>query len=418
MSPGRRPADLLIVGGGASGLAAAVAGGRLGLDVVVLEKTDRCGHKLALTGGRKCNFTHAEDPRALAGRFDGDARRLVPFFRRFPYQRIIAFFGSLGVAARTDDDGCVWPAGVDGAGVRDRLVAAAEAAGAVVVTGARVTGVRPGADGWLAGTETGDRAGRNLLLATGGASYPHTGSAGDGLEFCRRLGLGVTDWFPALCSLRPAQPVGHLAGNTRQHVAMALEVAGRVVRRATGHFLFAREYITGSAILNLAGHAARALARGEPTALVADWVPETDPDRLRRRFDELRARSGRRQLANALAAHVSRRFADDLVRRCAVPADRVLADLTRAERDRVLAELKATRFDIVGTEPLERATVTGGGLSLEEVELASAGVRRRPGLHAGGELLDAWAETGGYNLHFAWATGIAAAEAVAGKELG
>ena len=101
-------ADLAVVGGGAAGLACAVTASRLGLKVTVIERTDRCGSKLAVTGGGKGNFTHAEPPRTMAGRFDCDARFIMPLLRKFPYQRIIQFFSSLGVEARTDDDGCVW----------------------------------------------------------------------------------------------------------------------------------------------------------------------------------------------------------------------------------------------------------------------------------------------------------------------
>lgn len=405
--------DLLIIGGGAGGLAAAVAGTRLGLKTMVLEKTDHCGRKLALTGGRKCNLTHAEPPRAMAGRFDADTRRLMPLLRRFPCQRIIEFFRGLGIATRTDEDRCVWPADTDAAGIRDRLLAAA----GEVRNSTRVTDLTRGKHRWTAHTPAGNLPARNLLLATGGASYPHTGSTGDGLRLCRRLGLAVTDWFPALCSLRTAQPVSHLAGNARQQVLITLDIAGREPRRATGHFLFAHEHITGSAILNLSGYAARALAERRAVSLIADWAPESSRDALRRELAELRQTRGRRQLANTLASRVSRRFADDLIARCGLPADRLLADLTRTECDRVIEQLKATRYDIVGTEPIERATVTGGGLSLDEVDPKTGEVGRLPGLLAAGELLDTWAETGGYNLHFAWATGIRAAETVAGQEL-
>ena len=409
--------DLLVVGGGASGLAAAVAGARLGLGVRVLERTDRCGHKLALTGGHKCNFTHAEGPRAMAARFDCDRSVLAPLLRRFPYQRITGFFEALGVKSRTDEQGCIWPAGPDGAGVRDRLLDGARRAGVEFLTRVRVRRVRPAPGGWCAETDRGEWPGRSLLLATGGASYPQTGSTGDGLGLCRELGLAVTDWFPALCSLRPARPVGHLAGNARPLVGMTLEVDGAAVRRAAGHFLFAHQYVTGSAILNLSGFAARALAEARRVALVVDWVPESDAGRLLRDIEERRSRGARRRLVNELAGRLSRRFAVDFVGRCGIPVERVMGELTRAERDRVVGELKATRFDIAGTEPLERATVTGGGVRLDEVDLGTGAAHRLPGLHVTGELLDTWAETGGYNLHFAWATGIAAAEAVAGKEL-
>ena len=410
--------DLAVIGGGASGLAAAIAGARLGLRVLVLEKTDRCGHKLALTGGRKCNFTHREAPRDMARRFDCNPRLLVPLLRRFPWQRITGFFNTqLGVEARCDEVGCVWPERVDGSGVRDRFVSTAVRLGVECRTGAGVTGIEYGPKGWTVLFSGGRVRTHSLLIATGGASLPQTGSTGDGIGLCRGLGLATTDWFPALASLRPARSVAHLAGNTRQNVHMELYVANRPVRSATGHFLFAREYVSGSAILNLSGFAARGLAGGRSVQLVVDWVPERTEERLRGELEFGRSGSGRRRLANVLASYLSRRFALDLLARCDIPVERVVAETTRTERERVIRELKTTRFDIIGTEPIERATVTGGGLDLAEVELTTARVRRFPGLYASGELLDTWAETGGYNLHFAWATGIAAAEAIAEKEL-
>lgn len=405
--------DLVVVGGGAAGLAAAWAASRLGLEVTVLERTERCGKKLAIAGGGRCNLGHASSPRELAARFDADAKLLVPLFRRFPFQRIEELFGLLGVKCRTDDDGCIWPQGMNGSEVRDALVRQAEAAGAVFRTGARVTGLERAAGGWQVRCAGETFACRNVLLATGGASYPQTGSTGDGLGLCRQLGLECRDWFPALCSLEPDRPVEHLAGNNRPHVRMRLEVEGRPARETDGHFLFTHRYVSGSAVLNLSGHAARGLAEGRKVELVVDWVSERDEDALRQELAE----PGRKRLVNVLSPMLSRRFALDLMGRCAIPVERKTSELAGPEREAVVRELKAARFRIIGTEPLERATVAGGGLSLDEVDLATGRIRRFDGLYAAGELLDTWAETGGYNLHFCWATGFAVAEALAGKEL-
>jgi predicted Rossmann fold flavoprotein len=405
--------DLVVVGAGAAGLAAAWAGTRLGLQVTVLERTERCGKKLAIAGGGKCNLSHAASPRELAVRFDADPKLLVPLFRRFPHQRIEELFGSAGVRCRTDDDGCIWPVGMKGPEVRDALVRRAEAAGAAFRTGARVTGLVHTDDGWQVRYAGETIAARNVLLATGGASCPQTGSTGDGLALCRELGLECRDWFPALCSLEPDRDIGRLAGNTRQNVRMRLEIEGSPAREKEGHFLFTKQYLSGSAVLNLSGHAARRLADGRKVELVVDWVPETDEAGLRA---ELLA-PGRKRVVNVLAPVLSRRFALDLLGQCGVPVDRTTSELSRTEREAVVRELTQTRFRIIGTEPLERATVSGGGLSLGEVELATGRVRRFDGLYAAGELLDTWAETGGFNLHFCWATGFAVAEALAGKEL-
>jgi hypothetical protein len=404
-------ADLVVVGGGAAGLACAVTAGRLGLGVAVLERTDRCGSKLAITGGGKGNFTHAEPPRAMAERFDCDVRLTMPLLRRFPYQRIMQFFSSLGIDARTDADGCVWPRGADAAGIRDALLREMAAHGGVVKTGCRATGLEPEwqvriADGSIV-------AAKNVCLATGGASYPRTGSTGDGLALCRDLGLKTVDWFPALASLRTRDDSSGLAGVTQPRVEMTLLTAGGEPRTATGHFIFAHAHVSGSSVLNLCGHAARALAEQRQVVLRVDWVPDRGASELAEAFAAARAGHPKQQLGTFLGSFVARRLAARLCAMAGVPDDRVLAHLSRTEQECIIGQLRATEFAIVGTEPIERATVTGGGVSLDEVDLKTMEARRFPGLYFAGEVLDVWAETGGYNLHFAWATGIRAAESVA-----
>ena len=404
-------ADLAVVGGGAAGLACAVVAGRLGLKVTILERTDRCGSKLAVTGGGKGNFTHAEPPRAMAERFDCDARLIMPLLRKFQYQRIIQFFFSMGIEARTDDDGCVWPKGTDAAGIRDTLLREIAGHGGKVSTGCRVTGLEPGwrvrmADGGIV-------AARSVCLATGGASYPRTGSTGDGLALCRSLGLATVDWFPALASLRTKDDLRELAGVTQPRVEMTLLVAGDEPRTAAGHFIFAHAHVSGSSVLNLCGYAARALAEQRQVVLRINWVPGRSASELADEFATGRAGHPKKQLGTYLGSSVARRLATRLCALAGVPADRLLAHLSRAEQESIIRQLRTTEFAIVGTEPMERATVTGGGVSLDEVDLKTMQARRFPGLYFAGEVLDMWAETGGYNLHFAWATGIRAAESVA-----
>jgi predicted Rossmann fold flavoprotein len=403
--------DLAIVGGGAAGLACAVAAGRLGLGVTVLERTDRCGNKLTVTGGGKGNFTHAELPRIMAGRFDCDVRLLVPLLRKFPYQRIVEFFSSLGIYARTDDDGCVWPKGTDAAGIRDAMLREIAARGGRVRNGSRVTGLE---SGWQIHLEDGSVvAARNVCVATGGASYPRTGSTGDGLALCRGLGLKTVDWFPALASLKTRDDLSELAGVTQPKVEMTLLVAGDEPRTATGHFIFAHAHVSGSSVLNLCGYAARALAQKRQVVLRVNWTPDRSASELAEEFASGRAEHPKKQLGTFLGVFVARRLATRLCAMAGVPAERILTDLTRTEQESIIRQLCLTEFAITGTEPMERATVTGGGVSLDEVDLKTMEARRFPGLYLAGEVLDVWAETGGYNLHFAWATGITAAESVA-----
>lgn len=406
---------IIIVGGGAAGLACAVAAGRLGLQVMVLEKTDRCGHKLALAGGRKGNFTHAESPRAMAERFGCAAGTILPLLRRFPYQRIVEFFKSIGIRPRVDAEGCVWPERSDAAGLRDALLAAIRRSRGEVRTGCRVAGLEPGWRVRLAGGE--EFEAEAVCLATGGASFPQTGSTGDGLKLAAGLGIRTVPWFAALASLQTRLDLSGLAGITQPRVRMTLLEEGREIRSAEGHFIFAHGYVSGSSVLNLSGRAAPGLVAGRRVALRIDWVPDLSPDELRQEFAGLRRRRPRAQLATVATAYVARKLAVKLAGIAGVRPETTLAFLSREDEQRFCSTLKGTELEIVGTEPLARATVTGGGVSLEEVDLATMAVRRFPGLFCCGEVLDVWAETGGYNLHFAWATGIAAAEAIAGREL-
>jgi hypothetical protein len=364
-----------------------------------------------VTGGGKGNFTHAEPPRMMAGRFDCDVRLVMPLLRRFPYQRIIQLFSSLGIEARTDDEGCVWPKGADAAGIRDALLREIVARGGVVKTGCRVTGLEPG---WQVRMEDGSlAAARNVCVATGGASYPRTGSSGDGLALCRGLGLATVGWFPALASLRMREDLSELAGVTQPRVEMTLLAEGDEPRTATGHFIFAHAHVSGSSVLNLCGHAARALAEQRPVVLRINWVPDMSESELSEEFATARAGHPKKQLGTFLGSFVARRLATRLCALAGVPSDRILTDLSRAEQESIIRQLGSTEFAITGTEPIERATVTGGGVSLDEVDLKTMAARRLPGLYFAGEVLDVWAETGGYNLHFAWATGITAAESIA-----
>ncbi len=410
--------DLLVVGAGAGGLACAVAAARLGLSVEVVERTNRCGQKLAITGGRKANFTHAEEPEQLAERFDAGRRVLLPLLRRFPYERVTGFFESLGIRSRVDEDGCVWPVGCDAGGLRDRLVTEAVNRGVRFVHSERIAGISPDGDGWQAASRDRAYRGRQLCLATGGASFPQTGSTGDGIELLRPLGLQTTPWFPSLAALATSADLAELAGITHKQVSVELaDESGRTTRRADGHFIFCHGYVSGSAVMKVSGFAARRLVEGGRPALVVDWVPEQSREVLERELVEARLTHGRKLVANYLCRYGARRLADLLLGFAGVPAGRTIAELTADERRAVVSQIKAARMEVTGTEPMERATVTGGGLKLAEVDLATCRVRNCPGLYVIGELLDTWAETGGYNLHFAWATGIAAAEAVAGREL-
>jgi len=428
--------DLVVVGGGAAGLACALEGCRLGLKVLILEKTDRCGNKVALTGGKRCNFTHLEPPNLMAKRFDCPKDKILPLLRQFPAQEAIKFFRMLGIEPLIDEDGCVWvnrkvhgsAAKTErafqlesnpldrsrlervqtGAGiVRDRLVEAVIRAGGEIRTKANVNEILPGWDIVLKSGETINT--RSVVIATGGASYPQTGSLGDGNRLVNSLGVKTTPFFPALAALEPKEKVEDFAGISQPSVEVKVDIPNVAPR--PGNFIFAHKYISGSAIMNISGFAARALMQTDKVGLTVDWVPDRSFQELKTYFDRLRQERPLIQAKTALTGFVARKIAMFICARADVAPDSRLTNLSKVAVQRLIEQLKGTRFEIVGTEPIERATVTGGGVSLDEVDMRTMAVVRFPGLFVVGEALDLWAESGGYNLHFAWASGVTAARA-------
>jgi hypothetical protein len=440
--------NLAIVGGGAAGLVAGLFAARRGKRVLVLERTNECGKKLAITGGKKGNFTHNDEPETMARQFNTEPRVLLPLMRRFPYTRIVKFFEALGIHHLVDDDGCIWPNPKSAPRLRDELVQAFLRAGGRIETGTHVRDLRPWpeesrkmpgdkpgaatrhssfanrhlAGHWLVRTDTGSLTANAVLIATGGKSYPATGSSGDGYELAARLGIRVEPVYSALSSLVTQGEFAELSGITVGKTTVSLRIEDRTPQSLTpdprpppsetAPFLFAGKSITGRAVINLCGFAGKALLEGKRVTAIVDWLPDQTEPELQTELADQRMRHGKMRVSNFIAAKSAKRLALLLCGRAQVPEDRRLAELSRDETKRLLDILKRTEIAVVDTEPLARATVTGGGVALDEVSLDTFESRRHKGLYFAGEVLDVWGRSGGYNLHFAWASGIAVGEAV------
>jgi predicted Rossmann fold flavoprotein len=269
----------------------------------------------------------------------------------------------------------------------------------------------------LVRTDTGALNSNAVLIATGGKSYPATGSSGDGYELATRLGIRVEPVYSALASLVTQGEFAELSGITvgKTRVSLRIEDSGErsgPPPSETAPFLFAGKSITGRAIINLCGFAGKALLVGGKVAAIVDWLPDqTEPELLAEVADQ-RMRHGKMHVSNFIAAKSAKRLALLLCSRAGVPEERRLAELSKDETKRLLDILKRTEIEVVSTEPLARATVTGGGVALDEISLYTFESRKHKRLYFAGEVLDVWGRSGGYNLHFAWASGIAVGEAV------
>ncbi|HYJ32955.1 MAG TPA: aminoacetone oxidase family FAD-binding enzyme [Candidatus Binatia bacterium] len=401
---GRRN-PVVVVGGGAAGLMAALFAAESGANVLLVERTRDGGRKIVMSGGGRCNvLPSAIDPsRFVTASSPNTMRKLLLAWPLDEQRRFFEAVVGIPLALEAET-GKLFPVSNRSRDVRDALVALAERRGVERRFDTRVTGAAPGPDGgWRVTVESGEaiRA-SSVVLATGGLSVPATGSDGDGLAIAGRLGHAIHDTYPALTPL-VATP-HRFAALSGISLSVALEAplgAGKRLR-SEGGFLFTHKGYSGPAVLNLSHLCVRARLEGRAQPVLARWTS------LDETAWERELREGEGTLLAALRARLPARLAEALLEESGVDGAVALGQLRREDRRRVVLAL--TRFPLfwTGDEGYTKAEVTGGGVSLAEVEPRTLESRRRPGLFLCGEMLDAFGPIGGYNFAWAWSTGRAA----------
>ena len=379
--------DAIILGGGAAGLAAAVALARRGRRVAVLEAQARVGRKLLATGNGRCNFTNAG---ARPEDYFGDQALARGALCAFPPAKVLEFFASLGVPARVDAQGRAYPASNMASSVLDALRLALQEAGGEEITGFRVRAL---SREMIATAEDGRQAaGRCALLATGGLAAPSLGAAD--APFVKALGHRFTRRTPALAPLE-TEPAPALKGLRAQ---CALSMEGRKER---GEILFTEYGVSGIAAMQLARFA-------RPGASLAiDFSPDGRLD--------LSARARmlpKRRMEDFLNGVVPRRVGQALVKSAGIPQAKTAAELTGAELAALEDMLAGWTLPVRGARGFDQAQVTAGGLSGAQFDAQTLESRNVRGLYAAGEVLDVDGPCGGYNLQWAWASALLAARSI------
>ena len=403
---------VLVVGGGAAGLVAAWRAASLGHRVTLLEANGRLGTKLRISGGGKCNVTHAGPPRELLAAFrPAQARFLRPALHAFGSDAVVDLLHREGVATYARDNGRVFP--LDRPGSAQAVVAALEGlvrrAGVQVREGCRAAGLEGAAPRLAAVVAGGLRwEAETFILATGGASYPETGTRGEGAGWLAALGVPVRPWFPALAPLplvrtRPAWEGVALRGGT---LRLQSGPDGRRLAAFGGDLVFTRTGVSGPAVLELS-QAAEAARRGGG-AWLAYGLGAEDEAALDAGLVALQQQQPRLHAATWLERRLPARVAADLLLEEGLPGNTLLKDLPRDGR-RALARLGAALpLGAPGPASLARGEVSAGGVDLAAVDPRTLGLRGWDNLRVCGELLDLDGPVGGYNLQAAFSTGFLA----------
>ncbi len=411
-APGSAPAPrrVVVIGAGAAGTMAAIHAATGGASTTLLERTADGGRKILISGGGRCNVLPLtlDETRFVTDSSTNTLRRMV---RAWPLPEQRRFFEEhVGIPLSDEPEAAkVFPASHKARDVRDGLLALARRRGATVRFGARVLDVAAHGGGWRVSIADAPPLDADaVILASGGLSVPTTGSDGFGLAVARALGHVMHPTYAALT------PITDDAGRYAALAGISLTVtltarAGDRVAAHTGGFLFTHRGYSGPAALNVSHVVVRAREEGGAAAkLTVRWTAWSDAE-----WEAALRPQGARTVAAAVRAALPDRLAAMLMDLARVDPSRSLAELRREERKRLIDTLVRGDLPWTGDEGYRKAEVTGGGVSLAEVDPATMESRRCPGLYLCGELLDAFGPIGGYNFLWAWATGRAAGAAAA-----
>ncbi len=399
--------DVIVVGGGAAGMMAAGQAASLGANTLLLEKMDQPGRKIFITGKFRCNLTNIAPVPEFIEHFNREGRFLRQAFHRFFSKELMAFFQERGVPTITERGGRVFPTSGKSAEVVFALVNWCRTSGVEIRTHAPVERLLVGTEqnqGVV--TPQGAFYASSVILACGGASYPGTGSTGDGYSLAESAGHRIVPVRPALVPLITAgNTAQNLQGLSLRNVHLTLLADGAKAGEYFGEMLFTHFGVSGPIVLSLSREAVDLMGAGRKVTLSIDLKPGLNNNKLDQRLLRDFDSQGKKQFQTYLSQLLPRKLITTCIELTGIPAKKPCHQVTAAERQCLLNWLKDFRLEVNGQRGFRHAIVTAGGVDTQEIDPRSMESLVLPGLYFAGEIIDVDADTGGYNLQAAFSTG-------------
>ena len=404
-----------VIGGGAAGMLAAIAAAEHGHQVQLFEKNEKLGKKIYITGKGRCNVTNACDTEELFAAVVHNPKFLYSSFYSFTNQDMMELVERNGCPLKTERGGRVFPVSdkssdviraltvcLKNAGVQVRLY---EEVDSVETRDGRVSGIRLKKTGEIVSADA-------VIVATGGLSYPSTGSTGDGYRFAEKTGHTVTDLSPALVPFETAESVvKDLQGLALKNIQAKILKGKKVLYEGFGEMLFTHFGVSGPVLLSASSYGAAQLKKG-PLTLSLDLKPALSEEQLDARILRDFEEQKNKQYKNSLSRLLPAKMIPVIVERSGIDPDKKINEITKEERRRIVQAVKDFRLTLTGLRGYKEAIITQGGVSVREINPSTMESKLVKGLYFAGEVLDLDAVTGGYNLQIAWSTGHLAGSSV------
>jgi predicted Rossmann fold flavoprotein len=414
------PYDVIVVGGGPAGLMACVAASANGSNVLLVDKGDKLGRKLGISGGGRCNVTNAKEMDDLIKHIPGNGRFLYSALSTFGNQQIMAFFEGLGIELKEEDNGRMFPVSDKASTVVNALINQVRRQGVEIKTDSPVDEVLF-EDGRAAGVRlrTGESVrSRAVILAVGGKSVPKTGSTGDGYAWAEKAGHTITELYPTEVPITSNEiwiRNRELQGLSLRDVVLTVyNGKGKAVISHKGDMIFTHFGLSGPAALRCSGFVVRTLRDGKgPVTVGIDLFPGTSEGALLEEWLGLARAEPRKALRNLLRQRLPERLVPLMLRLAEADGETAGANVSKAAWQKIAGLCHSFGVSVNGTLSIEEAFITGGGVHVKEIDPKTLQSKLMPGLFFCGEILDIHGYTGGYNITAAFATGHCAGTAAA-----
>ncbi|HRY52431.1 MAG TPA: NAD(P)/FAD-dependent oxidoreductase [Candidatus Portnoybacteria bacterium] len=400
--------DIAVIGGGPAGLMAAARAAASGARVVLVEKNLNPGKKLLLSGGGRCNISHAEfDDKKFAQKFGQNGQWLLSALASFGAEETIEFFEAMGLKTITEKDGRVFPASGQAQDVLATLFKSLKENKVKLMLGKEVLGFEL-KDEAIISAQLAEREilAQAYVLCVGGRSYPITGSTGQGYEWAQAMGHKIVNPRPALVPIKIKESwVGGLQGISLKNVEVSFWQKNKNLAKAAGDILFTHFGLSGPTILDLSKSVGEALAKGG-VVLKIDLMPGLNIMALDKKLQEDFKRN--KNIRNYLSEFFPQRFSDSLLHLSRISPDKKLSFITKEERETLLGILKGLELNVKDLLGFNEAIITAGGVELKEIDSKTMRSKKIKNLYFAGEMIDLDGPTGGYNLQLCWTTGFVA----------